>query len=382
MSIVVQLIVAMALGVWLIVVAGQGSSSYRVAAPEARRRDALSHVKPSPPPRFAFPREEGFLGHLTAPAREEGKLQPAPTPSLATLRSAESVPAAARPSAPSLEKAPPVPPPSLPFLLRNAQSGFSRAFEISPPVLGSTAAIVTDIESGEPLFALRSGKRWPLASLTKLMSAAVALERMGEHAVVTISPSHASETVGNTPQDAILKVGDRFKVKDIVAMMLLASSNEAAETLADFYGRAHFIAAMNEKAREWGMDNTHFDEPTGLSAANQSTAKDLHVMVKQMFAKHREIFDITTHASWTATEVDSKAARVVPSINLFAGTPSFLGGKTGYTDEAQGNLLSVFSHDGRAVVVVVLGTHDRFGETKKLYEWFTKAFSARPAVGG
>jgi len=384
MSTVVQLIVAMALGVWFVVAMGQDVSSYRIV-PEAQRKTVLSYKKPSTPPRFAFPSEQGLLPSLATPPEHEEKVQPAlATPSLlAALRVAESVPAAVRPSA----LLPPVKaalPPPLSFVLspQNARSGFSKVSETPPPTLGSTAALVTDMESGERLFAFRSEKRWPLASLTKLMSAVVALERMGEHAVITISPSHASETTGSGAHVGLLKAGDRFEVKDVVAMMLLASSNEAADALADFYGRAHFIAAMNEKAREWGMDDTHFDEPTGLSAANQSTAQDLRVMAKQMFEGRREAFDITTHASWLATEVDSKDMRTVSSINLFAGTPNFLGGKTGYTDEAQGNLLSVFSHDGRTVIVVVLGTQDRFGETKKLYDWFTKAFSARPAVGG
>ena len=236
------------------------------------------------------------------------------------------------------------------------------------PTVGAEAAYLGDISSGKEFYALNAEKHWPLASLTKLMTAAVALEHFSVNDVITIAPD-AFQMSATTPDEAALRVGERYRMKDILAMALLPSSNKAADALAAAVGRTQFVSEMNSQAPAWGMNDTHFEEPTGLSVLNQSTARDLAVLASSIYRTYPQIFALTREPRYTATELQSGRQTDVKSINTFAGQSDFLGGKTGYTDEADGNLLSLFLYRNSPVACIVMGTPDRFGETTKLMHW-------------
>ncbi|MDO8663964.1 MAG: hypothetical protein Q7K44_00200, partial [Candidatus Liptonbacteria bacterium] len=174
--------------------------------------------------------------------------------------------------------------------------------------------------------------------------------------------------------DKNLKIGDRYSIGDLMFAALLESSNESAEAIASFVGRKEFIALMNKQVASWGFADTHFDDPTGLSASNQSTAVDLLGLSKQIYEKYPEIFKITQRPSGYITELNSNKKLLIKSINLFAGQDNFLGGKTGFIDEAGGNLLSIFSYRTRPIIIIVLDTGDRFGDTEKLLNWFMATY--------
>jgi D-alanyl-D-alanine endopeptidase (penicillin-binding protein 7) len=154
--------------------------------------------------------------------------------------------------------------------------------------------------------------------------------------------------------------------------MLLRSSNVAAEALADFYGHGKFLAAMNAKAQSLGMQNTYYNDPSGLSSANESTASDLILLAQDIYDDYPQILAVTRLTQATVTNLATGKKVVVKTINDFAGRADFVGGKTGYTDLADGNLLSVFRYKGRPVIVVIMGTDDaaRFTNTEALYNWF------------
>lgn len=263
------------------------------------------------------------------------------------------------------------------FLLRSfpgpEEGGFSRTGDVPPPELYARAAALFDLASGARFFARNTDRRWPTASLTKLMTAAVVLPRLDAKQQITLS---AIDFSLDSPEKS-LNPGDRYRAGDLLRIMLVASSNEAAEAFADSYGRANFIALMNGNAREWSMQDTHYDDPSGLSVSNQSTADDLAKLVVKIADDFPDIFAITRAKDYRATEIGSGRRRTFENTNLFAGEPEFLGGKTGYTDEASGNLVSLFRYGGRTIAVIVLGSPDRFGETSNLLRWF----EANYAVG-
>lgn len=214
---------------------------------------------------------------------------------------------------------------------------------ISPFNISSQSALAEELNDETIFYELNKGQRWPIASLTKLMTGTVALE----------------------------KITNTKEINDLIKEMMLISSNEAAETLAATLGAEKFIAAMNERAQELGMNQTSFFDTTGLSFLNQSTVTDLYKLVNYVVLKHPQIFQ------WSREkELKIKGKKYV-NINQFVGRPDFLGGKTGYTDEANGNLISIFSTSKKPLVIIILGAADqaeRFEQTKKLLEWISQYY--------
>ena len=155
-----------------------------------------------------------------------------------------------------------------------------------------------------------------------------------------------------------------------------ARLDSESERAGEAGGRSAFIDGLNGLAAEWGLGATHVSDPTGLSIANQSIAENIAALALRIYRDYPEVFATTGLKSAAITETNSKKKTIIANINQFAGRADFLGGKTGYTDEADGNLLSIFSYGRRPVVIVVFGTDDRFGETGKLFEWFKNNFRA------
>ena len=212
--------------------------------------------------------------------------------------------------------------------------------------------------------------RWPTASLTKLMTATVIMDNIATSTLITITP----EMFAADPDEETLVVGDTYSVEDLLHLMLMPSSNVAAEAEADYFGRAKFMQEMNTRAREWGMQNTYFDDPSGISAANESSANDLLILAQHVYNNYPRILAITDTHTTMITEINSGKSITVTSINDFAAEPQFIGGKTGHTIQAGGNLLSIFNYEGHPVIIIILDTVDRFGNTSKLLSWFESNF--------
>jgi D-alanyl-D-alanine carboxypeptidase (penicillin-binding protein 5/6) len=222
-----------------------------------------------------------------------------------------------------------------------------------------------------PFFTLNAEKRWPMASLTKLMTAAISFEVLDLGKPITLIDNDFK-----VPSvQAYFKPGETYTALDLLKGMLLFSSNEAAEALARSYGNDQFINKMNVQAKEWGLSNTYFDESAGLSSADQSTINDLQLFVRRLYIEYPQIFEITKMPRATVRELSSGEIKTIENINQFAGTSNFLGGKTGHTDEAKGNLISLFSYKGNLLLIIVLGTDDRFGDTTRLFDLVKKTNS-------
>lgn len=241
------------------------------------------------------------------------------------------------------------------------------------PNVGASAVLIADLNSGKQLAGLNANERWPMASVSKLMTAVVAIDVLNSDQRITIT----EPMLAVDPTQQILHLGDTYTVEDLLHVMLLPSNNVAAEALAQFYGRAQFLAAMNAKAQAWGMTSTYYDDPSGLSAANQSSAADLLKLAQQIYATYPHVFAITRAPQATVQNLSTNQPVIIKSINNFAGQADFIGGKTGYTDQADGNLLSIFQYNGRPVFIMVLGINDgvRFNATQQLYNWFKSNFS-------
>lgn len=250
---------------------------------------------------------------------------------------------------------------------------YRKNWDLMEPEMKTQSAVAKLLYPDFDFYLLNQNNRWPLASLTKLMTAVVALEELDQNKIIKISPAAvaAEGPAGN------LEVDEEYTVFDLLKAMLVVSSNDAAQAIAEFYGLPDFISAMNKKALALGMRETSFVDATGLSFLNQSNIEDLSKLAKYIYNRHPEIWEITRKKSVKIVDLSKNKETELLNINNFAfnGHPDFLGGKTGFTDQAGGNLLSIFDYNGKKVLVIVLGTEDRFGETEKLYNWVKNAYA-------
>ena len=236
--------------------------------------------------------------------------------------------------------------------------------------LGFAVALVKPLGDSYSLFEHNVFKQWPLASITKLMTAIVALENINPNQPIAITKDAiaAEGTMGN------FAPGEFFALEDLVKAMIVTSSNDAAEAIAEFYGRENFVKAMNAKAAQLSMFDSNFVEPAGLALSNQSTVFDIEKLVSYIYNRYPQISLFSRLKEVAITDFNTGIKKHLANINIFAGNPNFIGGKTGYTDEANGNLVSLFSssreNDSRPILIVVFGADNRFKATEILWQQY------------
>lgn len=240
---------------------------------------------------------------------------------------------------------------------------------LAVPNIQSQAALIEDLKTRTRYFSFNVYRSWPTASLTKLMTMVIALQKYNLDDKIDITQSDIA------PYDGFVKVGDIYSVEDLFKLIVALSSNTAANSLANHYGFSDFIELMNKQADNWGMSQTHYDESVGLAPSNVTSAADLEKLSYEIYQTYPFIFNLSRSAQQNVVELGSGKLQTVSSIDYFAGQPDFLGGKTGSTDEAQGNLVSIFDYQGRPILVIVLGSGDRFGETQELFNWFKNSYT-------
>ena len=209
------------------------------------------------------------------------------------------------------------------------------------------------------IFSYEPEKIWPTASLAKLATSVITAEEVEFDTLVSIN-----ERAVNTEEVAgYFEVGEIFSAKDLVTSLFLVSSNDGAVALAENIGYERFVSEMNKLARILSMKSTFFVDPSGLSSDNITTANDLRLLMEYMYSNRPELIYFSRQPN--ASIMDRAYAHVknYESINEFAGRSDFIGGKTGFTYEARENLVSIFSKDNQAILIIVLGSEDRFQDT-------------------
>ena len=257
---------------------------------------------------------------------------------------------------------------SYPALVSKAEINAEQIFPCNPnqSAFTSKAMLMKYLDYNFNVFELNPEKRWPIASLSKLMTALVAIEKIDSDKEIIMTEKAVSSdgTVGD------FKAGEIFKIRDLIKAMLVGSSNDAAVAIAEDFGERDFINEMQKKAAELKMFQTAYWESTGLSVVNQSTVNDLAKLVTYIYFNHPEILEISRQKETELTELKSNTSRKLLSINKFAGEPDFIGGKTGYIEEALGrNLIALFEINGKTVLTITLGADDSFEETARLKEF-------------
>jgi serine-type D-Ala-D-Ala endopeptidase (penicillin-binding protein 7) len=259
------------------------------------------------------------------------------------------------------------------FEPRSPTAGQAFGLHESPEgvALRSTVAYVVDQNTSEPVFDKNSRAVVPIASITKLMTAMVVLdskEAMTEQIEVTDEDRDYEKNTGSR-----LSVGSVLSREDMLHIALMASENRAAAALSRYYpgGRPAFMAAMNAKAKQLGMVDTHFENPTGLTSQNVSTARDLVKMVNAAY-QYPMIRRFSTDHSYEV--YTGKRTLAYNSTNALVRNPSWDIGlqKTGFINEAGECLVMQATIDNRPMIMVLLdsaGKYSRFADATRLRTW-------------
>lgn len=239
--------------------------------------------------------------------------------------------------------------------------------------LASIHAVVAALDSGDVLYRKRADQAVPIASITKLMTAMVVLDS-GEPLDEWLTIPERREPPPNNGYSR-MRVGSQLPRGELIRLALMASENLAAYTLARHHpgGLEAFVAAMNAKAAELGMSQSHFVGPSGLSTGNRSSASDLLKMIKAAagYERIRHYTQSTLHVAHFRN----------PSYTLRYGNTNVLVyrnrwdvelTKTGYLDEAGRCLVMMTEIDGRRIGMVLLdsfGSRTPVGDAGRIRQW-------------
>jgi D-alanyl-D-alanine carboxypeptidase len=247
--------------------------------------------------------------------------------------------------------------------------------DIDPETLTARAAIVYDPVTKEILFAKNADARVPLASLTKLMSADAVLAGTNGNDQVTITKEDLS------PEgDWGFRVGETWRLSDLIHFGLVASSNDAMAAAASALS-GNAVDQMNIRAKELGLTQTYFYNPTGLdldveTAGAYGSAHDVAVLAAAFLEQFPAQFEATAVPSVSITSPTHTLEATSTALPLL-GIPGLIGAKTGYTDLAGGNLVAAFDIEvGRPLIIAVLGStrEGRFEDVKTLINLSRRMF--------
>ncbi|MBI5414304.1 D-alanyl-D-alanine carboxypeptidase [Candidatus Peregrinibacteria bacterium] len=257
-------------------------------------------------------------------------------------------------------------------------SALEQNFEISAPafvmpnfhpVISAPAAIIVDVASGTPIWGKNVEEERAIASLTKLMTALIIVESHDMSEVVTVSSSFQN-ILG-----AKMKVvpGEKITIENLLNGLLIPSGNDAAHVLAEYHSGSEeaFVKEMNMRAYYLGMQHTHFQNPHGLDAdQHYSSPADLAILTRKIL-EYPKIREIIRMKKKTVFSVDGGTQHALTSTNelLFSPFPVY-GVKTGTTDKAGQCLIALIKNDRQEVLVIVLGSTDRFHDVKTMLRPF------------
>ncbi len=242
--------------------------------------------------------------------------------------------------------------------------------------ISAKAAVCAEIGSSETdkfLFNKNGDEKMPVASLTKLMSALVVLKNYNLEQIKTISEQAVNQEGGQ----GLLSPGEKLSLDNLLYIMLIESSNDAAYSLAEVVGVDKFIDLMNLEALKLGMKQSYFVEPSGANSNSYSTAEDLVKLTKYLLEKYPLVWEILSKEKYKLFTPDGNFHHELLNTNELLGKiPDILSGKTGETDQAKGCLLLILKNhnDGNYLVYVILGSDDRFGEAQQLIEWVNRVY--------
>lgn len=241
------------------------------------------------------------------------------------------------------------------------------------PDTAAESGILTVAETGEVLWEKSAQRKMAMASTTKMMTALVALEQADPDSTVTILP----EWTGIEGSSMYLKAGEQYTLRQLLQGMMLVSGNDAATAVACAVSGSEeaFVQLMNEKARDLGLTDTHFENPHGLDGEEHySTARDLARLAGAAMENpaFEEIVGMSSCTIGNQTYVNHN--------KLLRQCPGVIGVKTGYTKSAGRILVSCCQREGLRLICVTLRDPQDWADHSALYDWAYGTYHSEPVL--
>ena len=237
----------------------------------------------------------------------------------------------------------------------------------SAPKLHSSIALIYDQQTQRPLYTKNSDTQTPIASITKLMTALTALDLFELNEIVEVSTQAAQENNGGG-----LFPHEQLTVRDLLIGLLVSSANDAAYALAEHAagGTDTFMVRMNQLARELQLNQTLYQNPTGYDdPPNVTTARDLAVLSLQVLEDPQLVEWLGLQQAVVYNTAGNIRHFLFTTNELLGKNPLIIAGKTGTTDLAGEVLISVVKYQGRLILIIVIGSTDRYADTQILLNW-------------
>ncbi|MCD5389907.1 MAG: serine hydrolase [Candidatus Pacebacteria bacterium] len=227
--------------------------------------------------------------------------------------------------------------------------------------------LVGDLDTGEIIFERKPHTQYPIASVTKYMTAFTAATVLNPNELSKITREKL-KVEGNRGH---FKIGDSLTIKTLLYPLLLVSSNDAGEIIAQQRNRAEFINVMNNLSQINKLHNTRFEDPTGLSKNNVSTARDLFKMMRIVRNSFPQIVDISE------LNMMQTKGYTWRNINKASHIPEFEGGKTGYTNAARQTSIGYYqiklaNDQTKNIGVVILQSNTRQQDTRNVLDYLKR----------
>jgi D-alanyl-D-alanine carboxypeptidase len=266
------------------------------------------------------------------------------------------------------------------FLLKKSWSPANTMLlsRYNPPKITARSALSYDLATNQFVYQKNIYEKLPIASLTKIMTALVAIENedLGKRIVV----DKKSAEIGEDSMG--LSAGEILTLEDLLYGLMLHSGNDAAEAIArsSTFGRENFIYLMNKKAQDLGAINTNFTNPSGLEGDGDqySTAYDLLIITRN--ALENKVFEkiVSTVEYKIPKTEEHKEYDLFNETNLLTSYPGVRGVKTGFTDEAGYCLVTYLEYGGHRIIAVLLNSKNRRDEMKDLLDYSLRSLGAVP----
>lgn len=246
-------------------------------------------------------------------------------------------------------------------------------------IVSAKSAIVMDADTGEVIYWKSGAQKMYPASLTKIMTGLLAVEKL--HPQETVLATSGAVNLPKTSSSIYLQPGEELTAEECLYGLFLQSGNDAANVLAENASGTSwlFVRQMNQRAEQLGATNTRFVNPHGLPDGNHyTTAYDL-ALITQEAIKNPEFMKYFTTSSYVISPTQMAGSRGMTNTHKMLQPtseyyhPAVIGGKTGYTDASGYTLVTVAQQGGQRLICIVLDSNQAYNDTNKLLNF---AYSA------
>jgi D-alanyl-D-alanine carboxypeptidase len=249
---------------------------------------------------------------------------------------------------------------------------YERNLNVLDPKVQAQGLIAEVLDSQDFLYKKNIYTIWPLASLTKLITATVVLENIKNIDQVPITITTSTQNIEDGSGKLI--TGEIYKASDLLKIMLMASSNRAAESFKEYFGQEKFLNLAKSTISKIGMTQTVIYDASGLDDRNTGTPFDTLLLLKYILENYPQILTWTRISNLSFQPLNSTRINVIQNINPLNERADFLGGKTGTSPLAKENLAAVLQFKNLKLGIVIMGSQNRFSDLDTILNWIDKAY--------